>query len=150
MSLFTHEKHHHVTRNLNDIHDEHLRLSDKIADKVAAGMGSMRFIVIQSVFLAAWILWNTASFLPHFDPMPFILLNLCLSFQAGYAAPFIMVSQNRQAAKDRIAAEEDYAVNRRGEYEIQQMIAHLDAQDQKILEIAQHTARLMEILEKKY
>jgi uncharacterized membrane protein len=74
---------------------------DKIADAVASGMGSWRFIIIQSAIVVAWIganLW----FLAHpYDPYPFILLNLLFSTQAAYAAPIIMMSQNRAAAKDR-------------------------------------------------
>jgi uncharacterized membrane protein len=71
------------------------------ADVVAAAMGSWRFIIIQSVIVAAWIALNLVAILRHFDPYPFILLNLLFSTQAAYAAPIIMMSQNRQAAKDR-------------------------------------------------
>src|SRR5712672_2951636 len=135
MSLFEHEKYSHVTRNLNDLHNEHMKFGDHIADSVASYVGSWRFVILMTGLLIAWLAWNSIPFLPHFDPAPFILLNLCLSFIAGYTGPFVMMSQNRQASKDRIAAEEDYSVNRKGEHEIQQMILHLDAQDQKILEI---------------
>jgi uncharacterized membrane protein len=71
------------------------------ADAVAAAMGSWRFIIIQSVIVAAWIALNLVAILRHFDPYPFILLNLLFSTQAAYAAPIIMMSQNRQGTKDR-------------------------------------------------
>ena len=74
---------------------------ERAADSVAAAMGSWRFIIIQSAIVAAWIALNLAAILRHFDPYPFILLNLLFSTQAAYAAPVIMMSQNRQAAKDR-------------------------------------------------
>jgi uncharacterized membrane protein len=74
---------------------------ERAADAVAAAMGSWRFIIIQSAIVAAWIILNIVAVIRHFDPYPFILLNLLFSTQAAYAAPIIMMSQNRQAAKDR-------------------------------------------------
>ena len=74
---------------------------ERAADTVAAAMGSWRFIIIQSAIVAAWIALNLVAILRHFDPYPFILLNLLFSTQAAYAAPIIMMSQNRQATKDR-------------------------------------------------
>jgi uncharacterized membrane protein len=74
---------------------------ERAADMVAAAMGSWRFIIIQSAIVVAWIALNLVAILHHFDPYPFILLNLLFSTQAAYAAPIIMMSQNRQAAKDR-------------------------------------------------
>ena len=68
-----------------------------LADRVAEIVGSWRFIVIQSVLLGIWIMLNMIAFIRHWDPFPFILLNLVLSFQAAYAAPIIMMSQNRQS-----------------------------------------------------
>ena len=74
---------------------------ERAADRVATAMGSWRFIIIQSAIVAAWIALNLVALLRHFDPYPFILLNLLFSTQAAYAAPIIMMSQNRQATKDR-------------------------------------------------
>ena len=91
---------------------------ERIADGVAARVGSWPFIIVQSTLLTLWIVGN--AFLIRdwlngkpFDPYPFILLNLMLSFQAAYTGPFVMMSQNRQAARDRDEAEHDYAVNRK-------------------------------------
>jgi uncharacterized membrane protein len=96
-----------------------LSLGDRVSDKVAAIMGSWRFIIIQSVILAFWVLLNVVAIVQHWDPYPFILLNLMLSFQAAYAAPIIMMSQNRQAAIDRVEAKHDYEVNQKAELEIE-------------------------------
>jgi len=145
--LFEHRPHRHKTMNLNEVHDNSLSFGDRIADKVANGMGSISFILIQSIILAGWIIWNNMPFLPHFDPMPFILLNLCLSFQAGYAAPFILISQNRQASKDRLAAEHDYLINERNEEETREIMAHLGKQDEKIIEILEKALQILERLE---
>lgn len=75
---------------------------ERIADVVATSMGSWRFIIAQSVIVGIWVLINLLAFLGHWDPYPFILLNLLFSTQAAYAAPIIMMSQNRQAQKDRL------------------------------------------------
>ena len=92
-----------------------LTLGQRIADAVAATMGSWTFIIIQSAILFIWIVLNITAYVEKWDPYPFILLNLALSFQAAYAAPFIMMSQNRQQDIDRKAAEHDYQVNIKAE-----------------------------------
>jgi uncharacterized membrane protein len=129
-------KHDHApVINVNEVADERLTIGQRIADSVAATMGSWKFIIIQSTVLAAWIILNVTAIINHWDPYPFILLNLMLSFQAAYAAPFIMMSQNRQAAKDRLMAENDYHCNVKGEVEVRNMMEHLDHQDVVILQI---------------
>ena len=105
---------------------ESLTLGQRIADKVAATMGSWRFIIIQSVLLSAWVVLNITAWVKAWDPYPFILLNLALSFQAAYAAPIIMMSQNRQGDIDRQAAENDYKVNIKAELEIELLHQKLD------------------------
>lgn len=92
---------------------------ERIADAVASRVGSWPFIIIQSTLLAMWILGNAILIRDWlngkpFDPYPFILLNLMLSFQAAYTGPFVLMSQNRQSARDRDEAEHDYEVNREG------------------------------------
>ncbi|MBE9136008.1 DUF1003 domain-containing protein [Nodosilinea sp. LEGE 07088] len=96
-----------------------LTMGDRISDKVAAVMGSWPFIIIQSILLAFWVSLNVVAFIKHWDPYPFILLNLMLSFQAAYAAPIIMMSQNRQASIDRQDAQHDYEINMKAELEIE-------------------------------
>jgi uncharacterized membrane protein len=93
---------------------------------VAATMGSWKFIIIQSLILIVWIVLNLIAFIQHWDPYPFILLNLALSFQAAYAAPFIMMSQNRQQDIDRQAAESDYHINIKAELEIELLHQKID------------------------
>jgi uncharacterized membrane protein len=99
---------------------------DMVADAVAAMMGSWSFILIQSAILIVWIVLNLTAYVQHWDPYPFILLNLALSFQAAYAAPFIMMSQNRQAAIDRAAANNDYEINAKAELEIELLHQKID------------------------
>ena len=103
-----------------------LTAGQRIADTVAATMGSWTFIIIQSVILLIWIILNVTAYVQQWDPYPFILLNLALSFQAAYAAPFIMMSQNRQQDIDRKAAEHDYQVNIKAELEIELLHQKID------------------------
>ena len=116
-----------VAQNPVARHAEQLTTGQRVADQVASVMGSWRFIIVQSVVLAIWVSLNVAGWIGQWDPYPFILLNLMLSFQAAYAAPIIMMSQNRQAAKDRLEAEHDYEVNLKAELEIKDLHAKIDA-----------------------
>ncbi|HEY2661764.1 MAG TPA: DUF1003 domain-containing protein [Caulobacteraceae bacterium] len=104
----------------------HLTVGQKIADKVASTMGSWNFIIIQSTILFFWIVLNVTAYVQRWDPYPFILLNLALSFQAAYAAPFIMMSQNRQQDIDRKQAENDRQVNIKAELEIELLHQKID------------------------
>ena len=92
-------------------HKETLTFGDKIADSVANGMGSWSFIIWQTIIVVIWMILNVVGFINHWDAYPFILLNLIFSTQAAYAAPIIMMSQNRQSQRDRIQAESDYQTN---------------------------------------
>ncbi|MEO8288291.1 MAG: DUF1003 domain-containing protein [Chloroflexota bacterium] len=124
-----------IIRNVNTVVAEQMSVGDRVADAVAITMGSWRFIGIQSALLTVWVTLNVIGWVNHWDPYPFILLNLALSFQAAYSAPIIMMSQNRQAAKDRIMAEEDFRVNHVAEDEIRAIITHLERQDRVMLYI---------------
>jgi uncharacterized membrane protein len=113
-------------------------LGDRIADKVAAMMGSWNFIIIQSLLLLVWIVLNVTAYVQNWDPYPFILLNLALSFQAAYAAPFIMMAQNRQQDIDRKQAENDYKINVKAELEIELLHQKLDQlRDKEVLALTQ-------------
>lgn len=131
--MFKHD--HPPVINVNEVMEEQLTSGQKIADKVAATVGSWPFIITQSCILAAWLVLNSLVLIYHWDPYPFILLNLMLSFQAAYAAPFVMMSQNRQAEKDRLTAQNDYQTDCKGEQEIRFIMDHLDHQDQVLAQI---------------
>jgi CRP/FNR family transcriptional regulator, cyclic AMP receptor protein len=115
-----------VSRNVNEVEEERLTIGQRVADSVADTIGSWPFIIIQSILLTIWILLNISAWINHWDPYPFILLNLMLSFQAAYAGPVIMMSQNRQSAKDRLVAEIDHQVNTKAELEINNLIRRMD------------------------
>jgi uncharacterized membrane protein len=123
-----------VSRNVNEVDEEQLTFGQRFADMVADTIGSWRFIIVQSGILSLWILLNVTAWVNHWDPYPFILLNLALSFQAAYSAPFIMMSQNRQAAKDRLAAEIDHEVNTKAEVGIGLLLQRIDDLEKLFIE----------------
>ncbi|MGE0404753.1 MAG: DUF1003 domain-containing protein [Candidatus Korobacteraceae bacterium] len=114
------------TKDPNQVFDAQLTFGERIADRIATFGGSWSFIGIFVTALVAWMIVNQELQRP-FDPFPFILLNLALSCVAALQAPVIMMSQNRQASKDRIDARSDYEVNLRAEMEILSLHAKLDA-----------------------
>jgi len=112
----------------NTWHDKHkisMNFGDRIADAVANGMGSWRFIIWQSIIVIFWMILNIIGFVSHWDVYPFILLNLIFSTQAAYAAPIIMMSQNRQNKRDRVQAQHDYKTNIDAKKEIEALQIHL-------------------------
>ncbi|AWM77046.1 DUF1003 domain-containing protein [Phenylobacterium parvum] len=123
-------------------------LGQRVADTVAATIGSWPFIIVQSVLMALWVSLNVFAWIHHWDPYPFILLNLALSFQAAYAGPFILMSQNRQQDIDRRKAETDYQVNVKAELEIELLHQKLDAlKEQELADLARAVRNLSELLE---
>lgn len=130
-------------KNWHATHVAQLTFGQRIADIVATTMGSWRFIIAQSIILTLWVILNVIAWIQHWDPYPFILLNLALSFQAAYAAPFIMISQNRQAERDRHQAEEDFRTNVEAEQRIEDLQRRLAAIEVNKLD------RILELLEKR-
>ena len=110
-----------ISRNTNKVFDENLTFGQRLADKVASFGGSWTFIIIFGVILLSWVVLNSIILVRYnkaFDPYPYILLNLFLSTLASIQAPVILMSQSRQALKDRLDAEHDYEVNLKAELEI--------------------------------
>ena len=124
-----------VSRNVNMELQERMTVGERIADRVASFGGSWTFIIIFAVIMLVWVALNTAAlFSHHFDPYPYILLNLFLSMIAAIQAPVIMMSQNRQVAKDRLQADQDYEVNLKAELEVAQLHHKLDHLHQRLEE----------------
>ncbi|RMG71270.1 MAG: DUF1003 domain-containing protein [Chloroflexi bacterium] len=115
-----------VTDDVYDELEENATFGDRLADRLAEWAGSWRFIISFSFFMLAWMGINAAQGENAFDPFPFILLNLTLSTLAALQAPVILMSQNRQAKKDRAVAENDYHVNLKNELEIADLHRKID------------------------
>ena len=137
-------KHDHPpVRNVIVEHEGQLALGQRVADRVALIVGSWPFIIVQSGLFLVWVAINVylvfnvikqPGFLKAWDPYPFILLNLVLSFQAAYTGPVVMMSQNRQGEKDRLMAQHDYEINMKAEEELEVVMDHLEHQDRLILD----------------
>jgi uncharacterized membrane protein len=113
-------------KNWHEKHHETLEFGNHLADAVANSMGSWRFIIVQTVLVILWMGLNTVAFIQHWDVYPFILLNLVFSTQAAYAAPIIMMSQNRQNERDRVHAQADYQTNLDAKLEIEALATKLN------------------------
>lgn len=136
-------------RDAHALFDERLTFGQKLADRVAAVGGSWGFIIGFGIFLGLWALLNTVVLAAHaFDPFPFIFLNLMLSMLAALQAPVIMMSQNRQAAKDRSDAKLDYEVNLRAEHNIAQVLESIERRETELRELIEINRRQLALLEK--
>ncbi|MGE4560566.1 MAG: DUF1003 domain-containing protein [Desulfobulbus sp.] len=121
------QKHDLISLNVDNEFEQDWTTGEKLADRIAAFGGSWTFLIVFSLFISFWIILNTIPLLWRpVDPYPFILLNLLLSCLAAVQAPIIMMSQNRQEAKDRLRAQHDYQVNLKAELEIRQIHEKLD------------------------
>lgn len=110
-------------------HADKRTFGERLADSVAQGMGSWAFIVVQSMIVIVWMSLNVFALVNHWDPYPFILLNLVFSTQAAYAAPIIMMSQNRSSERDREHAAADYRTNLEAKKEIEDLMTVLNRID---------------------
>lgn len=127
-------------------HEKHkasLSFGQRIADSVANGMGSWRFIIIQTILVVIWMGLNIIGLVSHWDAYPFILLNLLFSTQAAYAAPIIMMAQNRQSERDRAQAVADYETNVSAKKEIEALQLRLNQIETEKLD------KILRILEEK-
>lgn len=114
---------------------ERLSFGDIVADRVTREIGSWRFIGVYLVVLLIWMGINTIAWVRHWDPYPFIFLNLVLSFQGAFAAPIILMSQNRQEERDRLESNRDHAINMRAEQEVADLQVRLELLGQASLEV---------------
>ena len=132
-----------ISKTWHDMHRESLGFGQRLADSVANGMGSWRFIIIQTIIVALWMTLNVIAFIKHWDEYPYILLNLLFSTQAAYAAPIIMMAQNRQSERDRAQADADYRTNCEAKIEIEQLLEKLNSIELEKLD------RILALLEKR-
>lgn len=146
----------HIARNVNQDISEKMTFGQRLADKVAAFGGSWTFISIFGAVMVIWVLLNSVILIRFssvsFDPYPYILLNLFLSMLAAIQAPIILMSQNRQAYKDRLSAEHDYEVNLKAELEIITLHEKIDllreTQWSELISIQQEQLKLLSQLVK--
>lgn len=137
-------KHRHPPiQDVNTLFEQQSTAGARAADLVAKVVGSWPFIMGQSALLVLWVILNVTALIQHWDPYPFILMNLVLSLQAAFTAPVIMMSQNRQSEMDRLEAHNDYAINQKAEKEVRAILDHLAAQDVALNLIHEQLAQLI-------
>ena len=148
-------QHELITKNVETALEQKWTLGERLADKIATFGGSWTFLVCFAIFLFIWITVNTVVLVKQpADPYPFILLNLILSCLAAIQAPVIMMSQNRQEAKDRLRSQNDYQINLKAELEIQHLHEKLDHllmhQWERLAQIQEIQLDLLSEMSKKY
>jgi len=136
-----------VSRNVNEEQDKRMTIADRAADVIAEFGGSWKFIITAIGIIVAWIIFNSYVLVKGFDPVPYQMLNLVMGIIAGLQAPIIMMSQNRQGAKDRLRADLDYQVNLKNEIALAEVLRRLDVLESERLPLlfAQQNDRLVEV-----
>jgi len=127
-------------RTWHQAHIDDRTPGQRIADSTARVLGSWPFIIAQTVLVALWVILNVTAWIRRWDPYPFILLNLMFSVQAAYAGPVLMMSQNRQAERDRYQAKSDFDTNVKAEAEVEDIQAHLHTIEATLARIEASTA----------
>jgi len=131
-----------VSRNVNEEQDKRMTISDRAADAIAEFGGSWKFIITAIGIIIAWIIFNSWVLVKGFDPIPYQMLNLVMGIIAGLQAPIIMMSQNRAAEKDRLAAEQDFKVNLKSELMLEELVRKQRERDAQIDEVNRALASL--------
>jgi CRP/FNR family cyclic AMP-dependent transcriptional regulator len=130
-----------VARNINEEMQIRSTTLEKIADVIAEFSGSITFLSLNALFFAVWIVWNSVPFVPHFDPYPFGFLTMVMSVEAIFLSIFVLISQNRQGAKDRLRADAEYEVNLKAELEITHLHEKMDFLTEQMLARMPRTER---------
>jgi len=132
-----------AARNVNDLFEERLSIGDRLADRLTTGIGTMRFVYANAVWFGVWIAVNTGLIpgLAPFDPFPFGLLTMIVSLEAIFLSLFVLISQNRSNAKDRLRSELDYRVNLKAELEIGQLHEKVDRLREELLQTTASNVR---------
>ena len=134
-------KHKHPVNQL--FHDE-ATLGERVADRAASGIGSWTFLVVQSVLIVIWIALNVAMLINHWDPYPFILLNLCFTIQAAYTGPVLLLSGNRQAQKDRLRLEHTAEVAEAAEKATLEILLEIERNTEATLKVLENLQKRRE------
>jgi uncharacterized membrane protein len=122
-----------VARNINEEMQIRSTLIDKIADAIAEFSGSITFLFLNAAAFFIWIVWNVLPFTSHFDPYPFGFLTMVMSVEAIFLSIFVLISQNRQTAKDRLRADAEYEVNLKAELEVAHLHEKMDYLTEQML-----------------
>ncbi len=129
---------------VNVIHHHEATFGERLADAIAAGIGSWRFLIIQTIAVIAWVMFNVIGLVNRWDPFPFILLNLLFSVQAAYTGPVLLLAGNRQAQKDRLTLEHASQEADKADAQNVQILTAIEHNTNVTLEVLQHVQTLVE------
>lgn len=135
------EPHRHP---VNVAHHDEATFGEQLADGIAAGIGSWRFLIIQTIAVLAWVTFNIIGLIKHWDPFPFILLNLLFSVQAAYTGPVLLLAGNRQAQKDRLTLEHASHEADKADRQNVQILSAIEHNTEVTVQILQHVQALVE------
>ena len=135
------EAHQHP---VNVVHHDEATYGERLADAIAAGIGSWRFLIVQTVAVILWVTLNVIALVNHWDPFPFILLNLLFSVQAAYTGPVLLLAGNRQAQKDRLTLEHASTEADKADAQNVQILTAIEHNTNVTLEVLQHVQTLVE------
>ena len=128
---------------VNVIHHDEATFGESLADAIASGIGSWRFLIIQTVAVLCWVTFNVIGLVNHWDPFPFILLNLLFSVQAAYTGPVLLLAGNRQAQKDRLTLEHASAEADKADQQNVQILQAIERNTEVTLQILKHVESLV-------
>ena len=123
---------------VNQVHIDEATFGERLADKVGTVIGSWPFLITQTVLILIWVALNVIGFINHWDPYPFILLNLCFSLQAAYTGPILLVAGNRQSQLDRLRLEHTAAVEEASEKMTIEILKEIDRNTEATVRILEH------------
>src|SRR5437660_9108239 len=129
---------------VNVLHHEEATFCEKLPDKIAAGIGSWTFLIVQSLAVTLWVALNVIGLVNHWDPFPFILLNLLFSVQAAYTGPVLLLAGNRQSQKDRLTLEHAAAEADKADRQNVQILKAIEKNTELTLTILKHVEAMVE------
>jgi uncharacterized membrane protein len=128
-------------RDLNRVSDRRLTVPQRFATDMSRFVGSWAFVITQAAIAGCWLALNAVAGLNHWDPYPFLLLNLAIGLETVVCASLVLMALNRSAARERVRAEHDFQDQVRVEEELRTLMSHLEAQDELLLEVLQRLDR---------
>jgi uncharacterized membrane protein len=129
---------------VNVVHHDEANFGERLADTIATGIGSWRFLIIQTIAVVCWVVFNVIGLINHWDPFPFILLNLLFSVQAAYTGPVLLLAGNRQAQKDRLTLEHASAEADKADMQNVQILTAIEKNTEVALQILRHVQSMVE------
>ena len=140
-SLVRHQHDHPPVRDLNGESDRRLRVAERIAEDLGRFVGGWTFVLVQAAIVASWLGLNVATQVGHWDPHPFLLLNLVVTLENALWASLVLMAVNRASARERLRAQQDYEDRVKTEEETRMLMSHLEAQDEVLLQVLQRLDR---------